>query len=447
MNRLKKILAVLLVTAIFTVSGADAIQAAVAAEQNIFSKIVTSFTKGNGKNSKNSDLIVVLDPGHGGLDTGAMGYGLEEEDLTLKIARYCQKELEKYKGVKVYMTRTTDTYVGLNERIEKASELKADVFVSLHINSSVSNTAKGAEVYYPNSNYRPSCGKKGRILASAIQKNLVALGAFNRGVKTLDSKSGDTYKDGSKADYYAVIRGAKKAGYPGIIVEHAFISNKSDAKEFLSTSYTLKKLGVADAKGIAAAYGLKKSKDSADSLQKTEITKLTGKNSKSVYLKWKEVENADGYEVYRSTSEKGSYKKIVTVKEEDSISYKDKSVKAGKSYYYKVRPYKKSGAKKIKAGFSKAQKVKVLKMPAIAVKVQSKSRIKISWKKVDGALKYEIYRSNSKEGVYQKIATVKDVASYKDTRLESGAVYYYKVRAVCNGIKGNTYSSYSTVKW
>ena len=60
----------------------------------------------------------------------------------------------------------------------------------------------------------------------------------------------NTYPDGSKADYYSVIRNSKLAGFPGIIVEHAFLSNASDVTAFLSSEEKLKNLGVADAKGI-----------------------------------------------------------------------------------------------------------------------------------------------------------------------------------------------------
>lgn len=427
MKSLKKILAVLLVIAIFSVSSINPVSA------------------GNAKSDKS--LVVVLDPGHGGTDTGATGYKLTEKKINLRIAQYCKEELEKYKGVKVYMTRTKDTFVGLNQRIENASAVKADVLVSIHINSSDNAAANGAEVYYPNANYRPSHNKSGRKLAGAIQKNLVALGLKNRGIKTLSSKVGSKYKDGSTADYYAIIRGAKKAGYPGVIVEHAFISNKADAKEFLAANLGLKMLGVADAKGIAAAYGLKKSKGDSDTLQKTEIEKLTGKSSSAVYLQWTEIDSSEGYEVYRSTERDGKYKKVATIKSGNKTSYTDKSVKTGQTYYYKVRPYRKSKWKKERAGFCKAQEVKVLGGLDISINGQSASRIKLSWTEVEGAIKYEIYRSSSKEKNYQKIAAVEDMTEFKDTQLNGQGTYYYKVRAVSNGIKGYTYSSFSPIKW
>lgn len=424
MNKLKKIMAVLLMTAIFIVSGAQTDNA-----------------------KTKSDIVVVLDAGHGGYDTGAAGNGLYEKKLTLKIAQYCKAELEKYDGVKVYMTRSDDSFVSISRRISAATEVKADVLVSIHINSAPTASANGAEVFYPNSNYRPACGTQGRSLATAIQKNLVSLGLRNRGTKTLNSMSGNTYADGSAADYYGIIRGAKLAGYPGIIVEHAFISNASDAKNYLASNVALKKLGAADAKGIVACYGLKKSGESSVSLSKTELTKLTGKSSASTYIEWKKVSGATGYEIYRSTSKYSGYKKVATIKKGSTVSYTDKSVKSGKTYYYKVRPYCMSGSKKVTAAFCSAQKVRLLKKPEISVSSLSASKMKISWKEVSGAKKYEIYRSTSKDGKYKKITSVADMFAYKDTKLNGSKTYYYKVRAVCSGVNGNTYSSYSTVKW
>ena len=61
-------------------------------------------------------------------------------------------------------------------------------------------------------------------------------------------------------------------------------------------------------------------------------------------MKWSKVKGAGGYEIYRSTSKKGNYKKIATVKKAGTTSYKDKSVKSGKTYYYKVRPFKMTGS-------------------------------------------------------------------------------------------------------
>ena len=208
--------------------------------------------------SANGNIVVVLDPGHGGNDSGANGNGLSEKNLTLKIAQYCKAELETYQGIDVYMTRTSDTYVGLEDRVAYAKSVGADVFVSIHINSHSTDGPSGAEVYYPNSNYVPTAGVVGGGIASSILNNLTALGLGNRGTKIKNSENGSTYDDGSLADYYSVIRNSKKSGFTGIIVEHAFVSNASDANNFLNSDEKLQRLGIADATGIASYYGVKK---------------------------------------------------------------------------------------------------------------------------------------------------------------------------------------------
>ena len=213
-----------------------------------------------GRTVRSRNKVVVLDPGHGGSDGGAAANGLVEKNLTLKIAQYCKEELKKYSGVTVYMTRSTDVAVGLEERVQMAKNWGADVFVSIHMNSA-SPAATGAEVWYPNSSYNSEIHNNGQKLASDIENELVSLGLANRGVKIRNSESGSKYSDGSIADYYSVIRNSKLAGFPGIIVEHAFLTNSADAEKLKQESF-IKKMGIADATGIAKYFNLSKEEDS-----------------------------------------------------------------------------------------------------------------------------------------------------------------------------------------
>lgn len=219
--------------------------------------------------AKSGNMVVVLDPGHGGKDSGAVGVnGAYEKNLTLKIAQYCKTELEQYSGVTVYMTRTDDSYPGgtggasedLDNRVAYAKSVGANVLVSIHLNSTGTGSAYGAEVYFPNSNYKPEVGSEGKNLAQKVHDELVSLGIHGRGIKIRYTANGSTYPDGSLADYYGLIYRAKKAGFPAIIIEHAFIDNQNDYNKFLSSDEKLQKLGVADATGIAKAYGLSKGK-------------------------------------------------------------------------------------------------------------------------------------------------------------------------------------------
>ena len=232
----------------------DVVEEAVA--QRSSDSEIAVYAESGARTTSTGKVIVVLDPGHGGFDPGTSGFGANEKDLTLKIAKYCKAALEKDGRIQVYMTRETDTSVGnttnvstdLYNRIQYAIGKKADLFVSIHLNSATAS-AKGAEVYYPNSNYRADIGAQGKALATDIQNELVKLGLYNRGAKIQNSTS-SKYPDNSVQDYYYVIQQSKRAGFPGIIVEHAYLSNQSDYNNYLSSDAKLKKLGEADAKGI-----------------------------------------------------------------------------------------------------------------------------------------------------------------------------------------------------
>jgi len=198
--------------------------------------------------------VIVLDPGHGGYDGGANGNGVNEKDLTLKIAKYCKKYLEQQGNAKVYMTRNDDTYVSLAGRVDYAASVNANLFVSIHLNS---GGGHGAEVYYPNSNYRSDIGSEGKTLAQSVQDELIALGIYSRGIKIRNSQD-SKYPDGSTQDYYAVIQRSKRAGFPGIIIEHAFIDSTNDFSAFLNSDEKLERLGKADATGILKYLGIGK---------------------------------------------------------------------------------------------------------------------------------------------------------------------------------------------
>lgn len=215
----------------------------------------------------NGNVVVVLDPGHDGTHSGSSANGFVEAQLNLKIAQYCKAELEEYRGVTVYMTRDSsscpsgggDNGLCIQRRADIARNMGANLFVSLHNNYSDSPSASGAEVWYPNQNYNPWTSQVGGSAASKILEQLTSLGLHNRGTQIRNAQI-DKYPDGSAADWYGVIRHCKEYGIPGIIVEHAFMSNSSDAANFLSNDEGLKKLGVADATGIAQYFGLKKEK-------------------------------------------------------------------------------------------------------------------------------------------------------------------------------------------
>ncbi|MDD6396229.1 MAG: N-acetylmuramoyl-L-alanine amidase [Firmicutes bacterium] len=210
------------------------------------------------------DIVIVLDPGHGGVDIGAYNsaLGLYESEINLKIAIACRDILMHYDGVRVYMThtgvRTRQGDASLRNRINVAQEVGADIFISLHINSADSKTAHGAEIYVPHTTYKAEYNQKCTELANKILDNFKKLGLGSRGVK--ERKSGGartyTYDNGTSevGDYYYVVgEPIRRLGIPGILVEHAFIEGDSD---FLDSDEELELLGKADAEAIAEYYGL-----------------------------------------------------------------------------------------------------------------------------------------------------------------------------------------------
>lgn len=215
--------------------------------------------------ARSTNKVVVLDPGHDSTHKGTSGGGLGEDQLTWKIAQYCKAELETYSGITVYMTRDgegcphpgTTSQEDNVKRVEYAKSVGANVYVSIHLNAG-SPSAVGAEVYYPNANYQPSYSTEGKKISEDILAQLEKLGLANRGAKVRDADDGSTYADGTTTDWYGVIRNSKLNGFPGIIIEHAFMSSDSDFSNFLNSETKLHNLGIADATGIAQYFGLDK---------------------------------------------------------------------------------------------------------------------------------------------------------------------------------------------
>src|SRR5262249_6923173 len=92
---------------------------------------------------------IVIDPGHGGAETGALtARGIAEKDLTMLLAQALKSRLEAALPVRVVLTRTGDEQLSLDSRAALANQLKADLFLSIHLNSSVGSAARGAETYF-----------------------------------------------------------------------------------------------------------------------------------------------------------------------------------------------------------------------------------------------------------------------------------------------------------
>lgn len=166
---------------------------------------------------------------------------------------------------------------------------------------------------------------------------------------------------------------------------------------------------------------------------KTSITSIMSVTSDQMRITWKKVSNATSYEVYRSTSATGNFKRIATVK--GSVKkYTDRTVKSGKKYHYKIVAVGNLEGVRISSGYSQTATFRTLRQPEISsIRATSEDGLKVKWGRVSGATKYKIYRATSKLGSYKKIATVRavngNILTYEDEKVASGKTYYYKVQA------------------
>ncbi|GLB32468.1 hypothetical protein LAD12857_43910 [Lacrimispora amygdalina] len=213
--------------------------------------------------SLRSNCVVVLDPGHGKTEGHYSGCHFDyngttyyEDIITMKIANYTKEYLEQNSNYTVYLTKdSSEVTVPLDQRAAFAASVRADLFVSLHVDSIAGNgTTRNA---YGASSMSPRTGRfhndiaiQSQEAANTILNQLTGLGLHNRGLILQDSKNGTLYPDGSTADYYAIPRYSQMYGLRGFIIEHGYINCISDLTGFLSTDEQLKKLGEADAKGI-----------------------------------------------------------------------------------------------------------------------------------------------------------------------------------------------------
>lgn len=203
-------------------------------------RIVLYSEENKPKPDVNKSKLVVIDPGHGGSDPGAIGYkddniDLMEKDANLDIALKVYNMLLS-EGVNVVITRKTDVFVGLTERAEMANDLGASLFVSVHNNSFTNPDVSGSMVFFCDSEEEiEKYGFSGKELARIIQNELSKLQTKDRSIA-----------DGSR---YVVLY---KTSMPAVIVEGAFLSNEGD-RELLKTDSFRTEMAKAITKGILNA--------------------------------------------------------------------------------------------------------------------------------------------------------------------------------------------------
>ena len=198
---------------------------------------------------------IVIDPGHGGKDPGAMAFGLKEKDIVLKMGKQLALHLRNKLGAEVILTRETDIFLPLEERTAIANTNDADLFISLHVNAHPSPNIKGFETYFLNLSTNDEAMRVAArenatsthqmsdlqdILSDIMQNSKINESAklaqqVHNSITGIHRKQPYILKDmGVKQAPFYVLIGA---GMPSILVELAFISNPEDAKLLANDSF------------------------------------------------------------------------------------------------------------------------------------------------------------------------------------------------------------------
>lgn len=190
------------------------------------------------------DVIIVIDPGHGGDNLGARYNGVVEKEATMRVALAMKNELEKYEGVVVYLTRSGDDSMELLDRAKFARDVNADIILSLHFNMSELHDLQGSEMWISS---QGSLNTEAQKFAQVEQKLLADYGIPKRGCFTRLNDLG--------SDYYGIIRESANFGIPAVIVEHCYL-DRPEEYTFYDTDAALERLGIIDATAVAMTYRL-----------------------------------------------------------------------------------------------------------------------------------------------------------------------------------------------
>src|ERR1700758_2430413 len=199
---------------------------------------------------------IVIDPGHGGHDTGTIGPdGLLEKDLVVDVGRRLGKLLETRLGAEVVYTRKDDTFIPLETRTAIANQEQADLFVSIHANSSRDPNARGVETYYLNFTSSPDALEVAARENAVSEKSIHELGDLVKKI-ALKEKIEESHEFASNVQQAMQSglalrsagvrdRGVKKAPFivliganmPSILAEISFVSNPTDERKLETSEY------------------------------------------------------------------------------------------------------------------------------------------------------------------------------------------------------------------
>lgn len=219
--------------------------------------------------------VVIVDPGHGGADPGAVGKGLREKDVCLDVAKRLAAALNKVPGYRAVISRQDDRRIPLAERMRFAEREGADLFISIHVNAAPSSRASGAEVFFLSIGAATdrAAAEVARLENEADPDFVVQEDEALRGLPfAIDLRQADTLLRSSRiaevvldvltARGLAESRGVKQAGFavlksfqvPSILVEVGFISSPAERKKLKSSDYR-QRLAEALASGVWRYFG------------------------------------------------------------------------------------------------------------------------------------------------------------------------------------------------
>lgn len=193
------------------------------------------------------ELVIVIDPGHGGENLGADYDGYLEKEMNLIVAEAMYEELTRYEGVTVYMTRNADTDVDLQQRADFAASVNADFLFCLHFNMSPDNNLFGSEVWIQLTGEE---NREGYRFGVVQMETMADMGLYIRGIKTRINDRG--------TDYYGILRHCKEYGITAALIEHCHVDHEKD-RAFCDSVEDLQAFGRADATSVAKYFGLSSS--------------------------------------------------------------------------------------------------------------------------------------------------------------------------------------------
>jgi len=232
--------------------------------------LVPSQTESDAANTRTKKTFrVVIDPGHGGKDSGAIGpKGTKEKDITLKISKRLARELKKRKGVKVYITRSRDKSLTLEERSAFAIKKRADLFISIHVNASRRKESRGISTYYLNNATDRAAARLAKQENRAARKKLsdvehilstmlqnhdtaessqLARDIQKSMMKRMSTRYPNVTDRGVRSALFYVLVGAK---CPAVLLETSFISNPLEERR-LRLGHYRDHLAIGAAQGVS----------------------------------------------------------------------------------------------------------------------------------------------------------------------------------------------------